>query len=233
MISDRSRRHLPPYVSYRTFRNFVDGLQNQQIPDRIDRSYWGRLFSGSTGTQLMSALHFLGLTDANDAPTNRLRLLVSANDEKRTVLFKEITQEAFSFVLQGQINPQAATYAQFEEIFHNRFELSGDVSRKCIKFFVAIANDANLPLSPFIMKRFRPINSGSASKTVSKKISTRANRNASALQYLEKAPLQMSWNEMLLTKFPTFDPNWSDEVKLEWFGAFDELLKRGSPNNYK
>ena len=31
---------------------------------------------------------------------------------------------------------------------------------------------------------------------------------------------------MLLAKFPTFDPNWSDEVKVKWFTAFDELLKR-------
>jgi len=30
----------------------------------------------------------------------------------------------------------------------------------------------------------------------------------------------------MLAKFPTFDPNWSDEVKLKWFAAFDELLKR-------
>jgi hypothetical protein len=33
---------------------------------------------------------------------------------------------------------------------------------------------------------------------------------------------------MVLAKFPTFDPTWSDEVKLKWFEAFDTLLKKGS-----
>jgi len=35
-----------------------------------------------------------------------------------------------------------------------------------------------------------------------------------------------SWDKMLLTKFPTFDPDWSDDVKLKWFTAFDELMRR-------
>jgi hypothetical protein len=31
---------------------------------------------------------------------------------------------------------------------------------------------------------------------------------------------------MLLSKFPNFDPSWNDEIKMKWFAAFDELLKR-------
>ncbi len=31
--------------------------------------------------------------------------------------------------------------------------------------------------------------------------------------------------EMLLSKFPEFDPTWPDEVKLKWFDAFDRLMK--------
>jgi len=64
MTIDKSRRRLPPYISYRTFDNFIGRLQ-QQVPSRIDRSYWGETLSGSTGTQLMSALRFLNLVDAN------------------------------------------------------------------------------------------------------------------------------------------------------------------------
>jgi hypothetical protein len=33
-------------------------------------------------------------------------------------------------------------------------------------------------------------------------------------------------DKLLLDKFPGFDPAWPDEVKLKWFAAFDELLKR-------
>ncbi|MDD4465958.1 MAG: hypothetical protein PHY25_04705, partial [Dehalococcoidales bacterium] len=61
-MSDISRRQLPPYVSYRSFWNFLDRLR-EAVPARIDRSYWGDKFSGSTGTQLMGALRYLGLID--------------------------------------------------------------------------------------------------------------------------------------------------------------------------
>ena len=74
MIDDKGKRTLPPYVSYRTFRNFIDGLQ-MGIPARIDRSYWGDRYSGSSGTQLMTALRFLGLIDSHGTPTTRLRQL--------------------------------------------------------------------------------------------------------------------------------------------------------------
>jgi hypothetical protein len=57
---ETSKKHLPPYVSYRTFRNFLERLQ-QHIPSRIDRSYWGDFLSGSNGIQLMAALRFLKL----------------------------------------------------------------------------------------------------------------------------------------------------------------------------
>jgi len=29
----------------------------------------------------------------------------------------------------------------------------------------------------------------------------------------------------LLSKFPTFDPAWPDDVKSKWFNAFDKLMK--------
>ena len=81
MVTERGRKRLPPYISYRTFHNFVERLQ-QQLPARIDRSYWGDMLSGSTGTQLMAALRFLDLIDENGRPTDRLKPLV--NGQRRS-----------------------------------------------------------------------------------------------------------------------------------------------------
>ena len=67
MTIEKGRKHLPPYVSYRTFHNFIERLQ-QHMPSRIDRCYWGELLSGSNGTQLMAALRFLNLIDVNGKP---------------------------------------------------------------------------------------------------------------------------------------------------------------------
>ena len=216
MANDKSRKRLPPYVSYRTFLNFLDGLQ-QQMPARIDRSYWGNMFSGSNGTQLMAALHFLGLIDDGGRPTVRLRPLVSATGEQRREFFGAITSEAFGFVFQGSFDPQSATYAQLQELFNDTFQLTTGVSRKCIKFFIALASDAGISLSPFITKRFRSTHTSTGTKTTIKRTDTRTNRNLIIPHHLEKIP------DELLAKFPTFDPSWSEEVQLKWFEAFDKL----------
>ena len=234
MVNESGRKRLPPYVSYRTFRNFIDQL-GPRVPARIDRSYWGDMFSGSSGGHLMATLRFLDLIDDKGQPTERLKPLAAAKGDQRMAVLREIATDSFSFVLQGSPDPQNATYGQLEEIFQNKFPLSGDLSRKCLKFFIELSNDAGITLSPFITKRFRSRYSSTGTKTVTKKANTRivtktgitkAKSNLTVPQSIEEIPLLSSWDRMLLTKFPTFDPNWSDDVKLKWFTAFDELLKR-------
>ncbi len=222
MVKESGRKRLPPYISYRTFQNFLDRLQ-QGIPARIDRSYWSDRLSGSTGTQLMSALRFLGLIDANGTPTGRLRLLVQARGAQRADALRQITSEAFGFVLQGSFDSQSATYAQLEETFHSTFELTDGVRRKCVKFFVDLSSDAEMPLSSFITKRLRSARGNTGTKAVTKRRGTKPMRNLIVPLALEKVPTEMSWDKTLLTKFPTFDPSWSDEVKLGWLQAFDGL----------
>lgn len=228
MATDEVRKHLPPYVSYRTFRNFIDRLQ-QRMPSRIDRSYWGDILSGSTGTQLMAALRFLGLIDAIGKPTERLKLLASARGEPRAQLLRELASGTFGFVLKSSLDLESATYSQLEEAFHNTFQLTNDVSRKCVKFFIALAGDAGIPMSPFIIRRTRLASTGSVTKAAARKVSGGTKRNVKVPQVMNELPGNSSWNSMLLAKFPNFDPSWSDEVKLKWFAAFDELLMRGTP----
>src|SRR4030043_2252537 len=177
MVTDIGRKHLPPYVSYRTFRNFIDGLQ-QRVPSPIDRSYWGDTLSGSTGTQLMAALRFLGLIDANGKPTEQLKPLVLARGEPRAQLLRSVTSQAYSFVLKSSIDIENATYSQLEEVFHNAFQITDDVSRKCVKFFIALSGDAGMPISPFITKRTRAAHSGTGTKTIDKKGAGRTKQNA-------------------------------------------------------
>ena len=238
MVSDRGRKRLPPYISYRLFRNFIERLQ-QGVPARIDRSYWERegLLSGSSGTQLMAALRYLNLIDENGRPMERLKPLVNAKGEQRTLLLRDIAHDSFGFVLEGSLDSQTATYAQLEEVFRDKFQLNGQLSRKCLKFFCEISNDAGIRLSPFITRRFHSGHTGDGTNVITKKASTRTKvvtKNAgrivnpnSRVPIAADEPVELtSWDRMLLTKFPTFDPNWPDEVKLKWFVAFDELMRR-------
>jgi hypothetical protein len=226
VTTEKGRKHLPPYVSYRTFYNFVERLQ-QRLPSRIDRSYWGDTLSGSTGTQLMAALRFLDLIDPNGKPTERFKPLVTAKGETRTHLLREVTTDAFAFACKSSLDLESATYSQLMEVFHNTFQLTDDVSRKCVKFFIAIATDAGIPLSPFIIKRTRSGHTAAGQKAIAKKAGNRTNRNVIVPQKKDEIPDSPSWHSMLLSKFPNFDPSWSDELKMKWFAAFDELLKKG------
>jgi hypothetical protein len=226
LTNEKGRKHLPPYVSYRTFRNFIDRLQ-QRLPSRIDRSYWGDILSGSTGTQLMAALRFLDLIDANGKPTDQLKPLVLARGEPRAQLLRNVTSQAYAFVLKSSLDIESATYSQLEEVFHDTFQLADDVSRKCVKFFIALSGDAGLLLSPFIIKRTRSVHTATGPKTMAKKGAGRTKRNGLVPQDLDDIPNNSSWHGKLLDKFPSFDPSWNDDIKTKWFAAFDELLKKG------
>jgi len=226
MTTEKGRKHLPPYVSYRTFYNFIERLQ-QRMPSRIDRSYWGELLSGSNGTQLMAALRFLYLIDINGKPMEMLKRLVEARGEQRTRIFHDIADDAYGFVLKSSLDLESATYSQLVEVFHNTFQLTDDVSRKCVKFFIAIASDAGLKISPFITRRTRSARTNAGTKVSARKSEIRTNRNLVVPQEKDEIPGSNSWHGMLLSKFPNFDPSWPDEIKMKWFSAFDEMLKKG------
>lgn len=219
---DRNRKRLPPYVSYRTFVNFIDRLQ-QGIPARIDRSYWGDKLSGSTGIHLIAALSFLGLVDDDGVPTNRLKQLVSAKGAQRMELLKQIASETFGFLSQSSFDVQTATPAQLEEVLHDKYELTGDIARKCVNFYIRLANDAGIPLSPFVIRKSKTA-SARTKKTTKGTIRTKSNLPIQKI--VEEIPNQISWDKIIMKKFPAFDPNWSDEVKVKWFEAIDKLLER-------
>ena len=226
MTIEKGRKHLPPYVSYRTFYNFIERLQ-QHMPSRIDRSYWGELLSGSNGTQLMAALRFLYLVDINGKPMEILKRLVEMRGEQRAKILHDVTDDAYGFVLKSSLDLESATYSQLVEVFHSTYQLTDDVSRKCVKFFIAMANDAGLKISPFITKRTRSAHSGTGTKVNSKKSSIRTNQSLLIPQQEDNIPNTNSWHGLLLSKFPNFDPAWPDEIKIKWFSAFDEMLKKG------
>jgi hypothetical protein len=223
MLSSSSKKLLPPYVSYRTFLNFLDGLQ-QTMPARIDRSYWGERFSGSTGTQLIAALRFLDLIDINGFPTVKLRELVGSKGLPRTEILKQITRESYSFFFLSQVDPQTATYAQLEEAFHDNYQIASDVARKCIKFFISLGSDSGIKISPFVTKKTRNVRTAPAVKKTSREQDKKT--GIEIPQQPRLMPNGISMDKLLIDKFPGFDPTWSDDVKLKWFEAFDELLKR-------
>ena len=56
----KTKNKIPPYVSFKTFQTFLEFL-SEGMPNRIDRSVWLNKFSGSNGTQIMTAIKFFEL----------------------------------------------------------------------------------------------------------------------------------------------------------------------------
>jgi hypothetical protein len=153
MTINEGRKNSPPYVSYKTFEHFLSRLE-QQLPVFIDRSYWGTMYSGSAGMQLMSAMRFLNLIDSNAKPMPRLKLLVSGiTGEHRTVALRQTAEEAYAFVFKGISDLQNASYADLVHVFQNTYHMKIKVCRQCIKFFVEFSKDAGIPLAPQITQR--------------------------------------------------------------------------------
>jgi hypothetical protein len=214
----------PPYVSYRTFLNFLDGME-QTIPARIDRSYWGSRFSGSNGSQLTAALRFLDLIDTNGFPTMKLKQLVVNKGSEKTEILKRIVRESYAFLAQDAPDPQTATYAQLEEAFHDHFQLASDVARKCIKFYISLASAGGVKLSPFITGKTRSGAAVSSPKRANRKFPDKKYRTENP-QCPKNNPDVYLMDKLLIDKFPNLDPGWPDDLKSQWFSAFNELLKR-------
>ncbi len=154
MATERAIPRVPPYVSYRTLKTFIEDLKAHGIPTRIDRSVWGGKFSGSVGAQLMSALRFLRLIDENDAPRGELQALVdSHNTDRWAPSLGPILESSYKPIMGlklDQVSP-----AQFADEFKKTYKAQDAVIQKSITFFLHAAQDAGVPLSKRVVKTTR------------------------------------------------------------------------------
>ena len=144
----------PPYTSYRTFRTFIEDLQEHGVPSRIDRSVLTR-FSGVVGTQLMHALRFLVLIEDDGRPTQRLKELVSAHATAHwpEKLLERLRQE---YAPMFAIDLETATPSHFNEAFRRAFPAAEAVVQKCVTFFLYAASDAGVKISGRVLKGRKP-----------------------------------------------------------------------------
>ena len=200
-----------PYVSYRTFRNFLE-LLKEGLPSRIDRSVWGPRYSGTTGQQLMTALKALNLINENGTPNNSLENLVNSNGTQRQLLIKNILEEKYSEIF--QIDLVRATRSQFNEIFRS-VGINDGILNKCQLFFIQACQDAGIELSSYILARRHGL---SSQKKIEK---TQVNK------IVPPPKTKLSSNELLISKildkYPDFDPNWSPDVQKSWMEGMIKL----------
>ncbi|MBI3935185.1 MAG: DUF5343 domain-containing protein [Acidobacteria bacterium] len=219
-----SEKAVPPYVSYKTFRKFLEDLSGK-VPTRVDRSVMASM-SGAVQSQLIAALRYLQLISPQGISTEKFIKLANSKGPERQRLLRQILNSSYPYLFKG-FDLQRATTQQIEQKF-KQAAASGETVRKCVSFFLAAAREAAISLSPHISasrgrrrQRTRislvPGRVGTSTITESEPIAGEASSR--------------QWAAELLNKFPSFDPAWSDEVKSKWFEDFGRLMKIGRGGN--
>jgi hypothetical protein len=147
------RKAVPPYLSYKTFMNFINGMAETTIPMRIDRDLLRNL-SGAAQGHLLATLKYLELIDAEGKPDERLGALARSQGEERKRLLLDILKKSYPFLFSNDFDVQRAT----SRLMHEKFTeagASGDTVRKAVAFFLTAAEAAGIPISPHVKRSGR------------------------------------------------------------------------------
>jgi hypothetical protein len=215
-MADKLKR-LPPYLSYRTFRNFLESVRISGVPTRIERSMMASK-SGSTQTLLFSAIRYLDLASEKGVSTPDLEQLVNSDGKQQRDVWRRIFVRSYSGVFKSNVNLERATTEELSEIFSREGVSSKDTVRKCITFFCMGAKDAGIKLSPHI----RPY---AGHRQLGRRPRGTVEQYVSSVPEISTSVNGSSDWQMLMAKFPDFDPTWPDEVRKNWLDGFAELSR--------
>lgn len=230
-MAGESETKVPPYTSFTTFSNFINGLVETGIPGRIDNSLM-RNISGSAQSSLLGALRYLNLVREDKAPTDLLPLLATSDESQRGATLRKAMELSYPFLRAQTLDLANATPQQLAESLR-ALGASGGTLDKAIAFFLAAAQVAGIPVSAHIMKRKHGGNLAAAKINGQRKSKfPRAKRAdpASVEQHFKPTAGGASnsdpneFEKELLAKFPPFDPAWSDELKAQWFKGFQQFM---------
>jgi hypothetical protein len=225
-----------PYVASRSFFNYRDHLrEHPPLPSRIDKGVMAHLNYG-TQQALSLALRNLGLIDSNDAPTKRLEAYVNASDEERQIITMEMIRDAYPFLLDNKIDMARVSPHEFEEKFKAATGATGSTAVKGISFFLALAEEAGMMLSPHLTKR-KARSAGSPSVAVPKR-TPRARKaktkvDGTGSNKSDQQPITLSYQDQLLKKFPEFNPAWPKDIQEKWFEGFQKLMSNAPTTGSK
>ncbi len=248
---DVGRGARPPYVTYMTWARVLESVKERQ-PTRMDSSYYRELgLSDSTGVTVKAALSFLGLVAGDGTPTQTLLDLASSEGDGRQRLMKQIVEESYAPIVSG-IALERATMGHLQAAFAG-IGARGNVGKKCVTFFLALAKDAGMELSPGLLTRSRVgmphrreavAPGGSRGVPAARGRAPRRSAAVAANHLAAKLPaFDPDWTEDVraqwlanhralqataawIDKFPGFRDEWSDEFKATWMECWKEVLNR-------
>lgn len=221
----------PPYIPWGAFKSFISDLSENGLPSRIDSSIMDKVNRQYRAT-LIQTLKFLGLIDDTSKPTEIFSSYIQAkNDEKREIL-KGIILAAYPFLNDNSVDLSRTTGDELRQHFEQQ-GVNGNTVTRCIAFLIQACYEAQIDVSPHLRKRTR--------MATPKKKNTGYRVKKRNIPSQPKLPAQQhtksgsetqtdiyrgkTWNEMLIEKFPQFDPSWDESTRKEWFQAYQKLIE--------
>ena len=248
---DAGRGSRPPYVTYATWARVLEDTSERK-PTRMDSTYYRELgLSDSTGVTVKAALSFLGLVDGDTIPTERLVELAAAAGDDRRRLIRQVVEESYEPIV-GGIDLEHATMGHLLAAFAEA-GAKGNVGQKCVTFFLAMAKDAGMGLSPGLLTRSRvgmprrreatPPGGARGGSPPARSRSPRPGATAASHLAAKLPAFDPEWSQELreqwlahhralqataawMDKFPSLKDDWSDEFKGQWMDSWKEVLTR-------
>ncbi len=216
---------MAPYIAFASLKSFIQSAKPHALPSRIDRSVIPATFSGAVKAQIIGTLRFLGLIVSRTSPPPRWRGLLRNSGLELDPALGSVLRSAYPTVF--ELNLETATPQQFGERFRKAYPGAEAVQRKSITFFLNAAREAQIGISPHITKNKKP-RSGTT-KRRAKPATNGVVPSVSDQKKSDELPSIVSTSSefmaQLLAKFPTFDPNWPDPIKTEWFKGFQQFME--------
>lgn len=210
----------PPAIPFRSFKVALAALRDLgAMPDQLDRSVWTNKLVSRDRRETVEACRFLGLIDQDSRPTGSLEALVAALDTDRwSGELRKVLEQSYQPLLACSIS--ALTAGGMMRTFRTLYRTPGETTRKSCNFFVHAAREAALEIGPFLLtnSRSRWID---GQRVDFKEGSTPRTSGARSIEAAHAEALNA-----LVSKFPAYDAEWSDDVKRLWFSALDNLIQR-------
>jgi Family of unknown function (DUF5343) len=232
-----------PYAPSTATMNIVERFRERGIPAPINGDALLRtgLVTESLMPRTLYALHALDLIDDAGNPTDTLKAIQRAPAAEYQACLADWIGAAYADVL-NFIDPATAS----EQDVHDAFRLYNPPGQRArmVTLFLGLARAAGLASE-------KPSGSGTGaprkpSTTGQVRVRTRVRQDAKppgdqmgdnkagkpkdngAGDQRNQNPPE-DFRAALLAKFPTFDPNWPDEIKAKWFDGFATFTKELGP----
>jgi hypothetical protein len=235
MESENSKLPVPPYVAYKTLKNFLDKF-SQGIPGRIDRGLMGSM-SGAAQSQVTTALRYLGFISENGIPTDAMKQYVSGENEQRQAVLRNILKKSYPFVFgeEAAFDFSTATSSQLREEFESKTRASGETVGRCIAFLKDAAQDAGVVISPYITQKKARLSAPRKRRSVpplqsydskaAEKVKSKEQPLSGSQSQFQHIPAQESlllWG--LFQKLPKPGSKWSTDERTQWMQTLTNVI---------